>query len=458
MNGRRWVGVGPALLAALSAGGCGGAASEEPWRAEMDRLAAAGRPLEALEMAAAAGAEAQPAADLAAARLLFTYRRVGWALDLLRELREKYPEHPEVLDLHYQTAAANQLYEEAVTSATALRERRPGDGRLLRHLGVLKLQLRDPAGALPDLEEASRRDPESFATWYVLGRALEMPNRDREALAAYRRALEIDPSHAEARWRAARLLVRFGELDEAERRLAALGAGADPAPKVLYLMGTLEVRRGETEAGRRLLATYDRLFHEQEERAEARRRYNAQLVEVVFRLAEPPAAGEPRRVALALERAREFAGEHGDERLAVLEAELALRQGRGAAAIETLAPAVGIRPRDWRIRYLLAEALHGLGLDVRALAELEVALRLQPLAIEARRLRVRCLPAAALEERSREEVRVKLLERFDRKWGGPPAPPELEQLVQDERAALLFDVVQMHPLAQLADEEALPMD
>lgn len=68
----------------------------------------------------------------------------------------------------------------------------PRDGALLRYsLGMEYLRAGDPQTAAVRLREALERDPGYSAAWKALGKALAEAGRDDDALAAYRRGIEV---------------------------------------------------------------------------------------------------------------------------------------------------------------------------------------------------------------------------------------------------------------------------
>jgi len=68
----------------------------------------------------------------------------------------------------------------------------PRDTALLRFsLGTEYLKAGDAASAVAHLREAVTRDPEYSAAWKLLGRALAVAGRAREALEAYRTGIAV---------------------------------------------------------------------------------------------------------------------------------------------------------------------------------------------------------------------------------------------------------------------------
>lgn len=450
-EGRR--AYGPLLLAALA---CGPGEPEiAPWFAEARRLLERGQPVEALAVyhgAAAAGHS--PEADLEAARLLLGHQRVDWTLASLRSLGERFPTDPRVQEAHYQAAILNRLFDEALRAAQGLLETRPQDSRLLRHVGILELKAGRPGEAVETLRRASRQDPGAAATWYALGRALEAGYRDEEAIAAYRRRIDLDPGHVDSRWRLAHLLARTDAgVPEAAELAAGLAAEHDPAARVLHLLGTLRLRLGAVEEGQRLLGEHARRAAAEARREHDHLRYSVLLDRAAVLLGED-ATDQAERL---LTEVASLSPAVQDERLLLVRAESLRQAGKRTAGLQALSAAVASRPQLWRYRYLRAEALAALGLRREALADLDAVDRLQPFAPEARRLRLELLPAdhpARREEERRLEVLAGLLAREETgATGDAHSGPALSP-----RTRLLLDALQLHPLARLAEPDVIPMD
>lgn len=96
------------------------------------------------------------------------------------------------------------------------------DGALLRFsLGSEYLKGADLENAVAHLEAAVEKDPAYSAAWKLLGRALSESGRKREALAAYRKGIEV--AHGKGDRQAAREMAVFAR--RLERALAADGEG-----------------------------------------------------------------------------------------------------------------------------------------------------------------------------------------------------------------------------------------
>ena len=97
----------------------------------------------------------------------------------------------------------------------------PRDGALLRFsLGSEYLKSADLEPAVAHLEAAVEKDPGYSAAWKLLGRALGESGRTRDALAAYRRGIEVAQSKGDRQ--AAREMAVF-----ARRLEKALASGAE---------------------------------------------------------------------------------------------------------------------------------------------------------------------------------------------------------------------------------------
>lgn len=109
----------------------------------------------------------------------------------------------------------------------------------------------------PD-DEGSDEQPDTTAQqWYELGVAFEVVDADRDAAAAYRRALELDRYHADSLINLGRLTHADGRLDEAEALYRiVLRRDPDHVTALFNLAVVLEDRNQLAEA----LASYQRVL------------------------------------------------------------------------------------------------------------------------------------------------------------------------------------------------------
>ena len=97
-------------------------------------------------------------------------------------------------------------------------------------------------------EPAGSGDENGADDWYNTAVDLEAVEIE-EALAAYRRALELDPEHADAHLNLGRLLHEDGKLPEAEAHYRAAAAADPEGARALYNLGVvLEDQGREAEA------------------------------------------------------------------------------------------------------------------------------------------------------------------------------------------------------------------
>ena len=106
-------------------------------------------------------------------------------VDASRRFREFYQQGERLFVAHDMQAA-----EAAFTNAAA---EDPSDPRPHGHLGLIKSQLRDYAGALAHWRRAVELAPDNAEYRVNLGNAYAQVGMHAEALAEWRRALEINP-------------------------------------------------------------------------------------------------------------------------------------------------------------------------------------------------------------------------------------------------------------------------
>lgn len=119
-------------------------------------------------------------------------------------------------------SAARQLIEQA-------RQQYPNDGGFDNLLGVIEAQEGNYGAAEAAFARAVAQAPQLIAAHLNLGRLYverspSDPSAKAKALAAYRRALQIQPANAEANYQSAVLLVAEGEFEAALKHLARLPA------------------------------------------------------------------------------------------------------------------------------------------------------------------------------------------------------------------------------------------
>jgi superkiller protein 3 len=114
---------------------------------------------------------------------------------------------------------------------------------MLVEFGLVRARQGQLEEATANFQDATELDPELFEAWHALAVALHQSVRLREAIAAYERALRIEPRHAETLFNLALAELVAGEPDAAEQRHALLAA-LDPGMAV-ELRAELDRLRGE---------------------------------------------------------------------------------------------------------------------------------------------------------------------------------------------------------------------
>lgn len=102
--------------------------------------------------------------------------------------------------------------------------------------------------AIPLLEAAAQKQPDSAAIHFHLGFALSEAGQDQRAIAAFRRVLEIDPGLRPARLNLAHLLIRAGQPAEALPLLEACLKEQPEDPKAAFLLGRALSATGQWRA------------------------------------------------------------------------------------------------------------------------------------------------------------------------------------------------------------------
>jgi tetratricopeptide (TPR) repeat protein len=122
----------------------------------------------------------------------------------------------------------------------------PDSGQLLLDFSVAELATRAGPVARRLARDARRAEEDLSANrWFALGLDLEAAAPD-DARDAYRRALELDPAHVDARLNLGRLLQESGRIAEAEAHYRAVLDGEGPTPTAAYNLGTALEDQGRT--------------------------------------------------------------------------------------------------------------------------------------------------------------------------------------------------------------------
>ncbi len=165
-------------------------------------------------------------------------RRIGRALS---KLKEQIPGPESLAELEIRAEGRRIVVTDGSTRW------QPESGQMLMDFGALTptLSLREREKAAAPLRRAADLDAEN---WYERGCELESTDSDG-AVAAYRRALAIDPEHADAHVNLGRLLHESGDAAGAEEHYRkALAARGDDATAAFDLGVALEDLGRDIEA------------------------------------------------------------------------------------------------------------------------------------------------------------------------------------------------------------------
>ncbi len=202
-----------------------------------------------------------------------------------------------------------------------------------------------PGDAEPIYRRLVEEAPGNFVAVHQLGRLLLWQGRAAEAVPQLRRAATLRPTAADAAFDLAQALAAADELDEA---LAAYRRAVELEPgnfQAHYGMGRVLARRGEQEAARLAIATYQRLYAADQERTRRQSLERARLDrgwELVDRQAYEEAV---RHFSSLAESSEALAG------LATAYSRL----GDHPRAVEHLERAVSLAPERQDLRLMLAE-------------------------------------------------------------------------------------------------------
>lgn len=170
--------------------------------------------------------------------------------------------------------AAFRRYEHRARSRAAARASRPLPRRLVSALaavallagaaaalsvgvrgrGATDLPTGDLPGTVPSqpglaqLAAATTQRPTDPKAWVALGRAFQAVGTFTQALAAYDRALALDPSSDEVQFLRADVLVQGGSAKEALPVLVGLAARRPEDPETVLLLGLAQSKAGMPEA------------------------------------------------------------------------------------------------------------------------------------------------------------------------------------------------------------------
>ena len=145
------------------------------------------------------------------------------------------------------SAGAEQPSTEQLLGLRRAVERDLDNVELRRRFAEALMAAGKPAPAIDQLDEAIRRAPNDAVAHQLLGTCYRRVGKMDEALASYRRALELDDSLVQARTGVAAILASQGDLDGAIAQLDKLVQREPDNDSLLLSRGQLHLRAGHRE-------------------------------------------------------------------------------------------------------------------------------------------------------------------------------------------------------------------
>jgi tetratricopeptide (TPR) repeat protein len=324
-------------------------------------LVDAGPPLEFERDPAAAEVRAAAAEEADVRKLIEDAKSHGsenpaQAVMRYRKIIDRYPERTELWKSMADLELGRGAVAEAALAYRAFLRAHPDRVDALQNLAILELRAGRTDDARTCLEAAIKSAP-SADLYYNLGNLHLKIQGVEAAAAAYRRALEYEPRHAEARFNLALALERSGRRAEAVSALSQLGP---VSPEVARERARMEAMMGGLEAARAL------------DLARA-----SQDVELVLGVSSGfRQAGELEKALALLDRAVELAPKHASVRLNRGVVRQAM--GRMAEAAADYEEAAGLDPSLSEARFNLGVLAEERGQYVAALGHYASALKVDP--------------------------------------------------------------------------------
>lgn len=263
-------------------------------------------------------------------------------------------------------------------------------------LADMRARAGDTREALALWQRATALDERDVSLWVARGSIERAAKDDAAALKSFTRALEIEPSHTEARLRRAELLFESGQIERALEDARASEAAAAKDAKLGTLLSNLYVRMKRTEDARRVLDALPAEAKATDESAKVRAALDARCEDTpearaaVEKLAEleprnAPALAclgslfrttEPQRALEYYRRASEVEPRNPDYATGFAASLIQLRQLAQAATV--LERVLQAAPEHYTAHTNLATALYGLQLYKRAIEEYKWISRARP--------------------------------------------------------------------------------
>jgi tetratricopeptide (TPR) repeat protein len=172
------------------------------------------------------------------------------ALDIVREGLKRFPRDVSLLGAEASLLIELGRRDEARETIERARKIDPDDPSVLTSSASFRSSVQgDLDGALADLERARATAPGSTAILNELAIVQSQRNAMREAEAAYKEAIGLDPNNPALRSNYARFLIDVNRLERAEAQIAEAERLSPGSYPTLAARGRLQLKRGDTEGG-----------------------------------------------------------------------------------------------------------------------------------------------------------------------------------------------------------------
>ena len=176
-------------------------------------------------------------------------------IDELARIELSQPSAKASLQMSLTSAYAMQGKPELSQNAlNAALQAEPGNASALITQARQKAGLRDFDGAMAITESVIAKSPASYEAWKLKGDILlYAKNLPNDALAAYRKTIEIKPDYLAGHAAAITLLMQQGNLAEADKQIGQLKKSAPNHPQTLYLEAQSAFQKKDFKLARELV-------------------------------------------------------------------------------------------------------------------------------------------------------------------------------------------------------------
>ena len=211
--------LGALFLAALMTSSCSNPETEKVRHVERGDKYAAEKRDEFAVVEYASAVKIDPKYGAARFKLAETYERLnnpGAAFPEYIRAADALPDDRKAQIKATQVLLVTRRFEDAKARASTLLAKNPKDVEVLLLYANSMAALRDPAGAIAQIEEALKVNPNSSPAFLNLGAVRMQSGEAKEAEAALRKAIELEPASVDARLALANFLWAAERAPEAE--------------------------------------------------------------------------------------------------------------------------------------------------------------------------------------------------------------------------------------------------